>query len=515
MPRYRLYLREASTLERLDELTDWLAFRAILRFNRAGSWTLRISRESPSAALITPTSGIVMTRDNATIFSGFVRTYKVTAREIQVDGLDDMARLQVPILPDPGGPPYPSEHYVQTGQVSSVLRQLVHLNVGPGARIDRRVFGLSNETTDPLLGSTITVRAAFDDLLATMEHLAADDGLRFVLLQTDTPTTTGIRFSVMEPADRSDYAQFSVELGTASDFEDITEAPPANYFYVRGGNALGASRTIVEGGNVAAIASVGRQIEAIIEKRGVTATPELTQTLNEAIAGAAPARKVTVTPVDVQALEFGPDPNRGWDMGDIVQFIVNGLAYLQVVREVEITLDPTGGARAIPLIGDAGATNDGATLIGRTNLQTKALGQRIGALESHFNLPNAGVGASKLAAGAAAGNLGSGSIIAAMLAAGAAISNIGFTPARIHSGGYTGDGATTRTISTPFTPQFVVVVRAGSGVGIYLQDGSRISFSYSTGLATETTGGFVTNGFTVHNPGNNVSGAAYGYIAVG
>jgi hypothetical protein len=138
-PRYRVYLRDAGH-QLVDEITDWIGLKLISRFNAIGTWTLELSRRSVLAAQMTRASGIVVKRDGRVIFSGSVSTeYTLTAQTLRVAGECDMALLRAPALPTPLGPPYTDEYDVRTGTASTVMRQLVDANIGPGARADRRV----------------------------------------------------------------------------------------------------------------------------------------------------------------------------------------------------------------------------------------------------------------------------------------------------------------------------------------------------------------------------------------
>lgn len=378
-PEYRVYLRNGS-YQIIEELTDWISLSLIKRFNAKGSWRLVLHRASPLAALLTKQSGIVVRRNNVAIFSGMASRFETTATTLTVDGDDDMALLDLPCLPDPAGPPYLTEYNVQPGLASSVLIQLVQYNIGPNARADRLIPELVLEP-NPFLGSLMTVSARFDNLLLLLQDIAVSDaagGLRFEIIHSEE-LPWPLRYTVSSPRDKRADAVFSVAGGTAADYRDTWESPPANYFYVASGDQLGAKRTILEGGNTASIAEVGRQIEAFVDARGTTDGGELNRKLQEAIAGAVPSRKVTVTPFQTNALQFVDD----YDLGDLVTFVADGVTFDTVVREVQIALTTDKGVVITPMIGDAGTTNN--TMISR---HLQAIVQRVGNLERNWNIPN-------------------------------------------------------------------------------------------------------------------------------
>lgn len=381
--RYRVYIRNGD-YQRVDELTDWLSLTLVRRFNAVGTWELEVARSGLSASLITKTSGIIVTRDAGdgpeTIFSGSISTeYTRTATTLRVAGRDDNVFLDVPALPTPTGPPYVDEYDVWTGQASAVMLALVHVNVGPGARVDRRAQGWYN-AADPGLGGTITGRAKFQPLIVLLAELALSPtagGLGFRALQSDT-VENAIEFSVYEPRDQRETAKFSIEAGTAQDFEDVYQHPPANYVYVLGGDGLGANRTIVEDGDDASIAEIGRQIEMFVDARDVADAGELNQRLAEALAGAVSSRKVTVTPFQIQSLEYGPD----YELGDLVTFAVDGETFEDVIREVTIELTADRGVVVTPMVGNANTSNDDITA-----RQIAAVDARLTNIERSYNVP--------------------------------------------------------------------------------------------------------------------------------
>ena len=106
--------------------------------------------------------------------------------------------------------------------------------------------------------------------------------------------------------------------------------------------------------------------------------------------------------------------------------------------------------------------------------------------------------------------------------------------ARIVSGTYTGNGSTTRTISTPFTPALVYVSRRGDGSNAFSAAGrvgsgdvGLLFFGDTNDAAdtqtTRTEGSFVrpelvSGGFRprgIGSSGLNQSGGTYDYVAIG
>jgi microcystin-dependent protein len=381
-PRYRVYLRD-STYAIVDELDNWLRLDLVIRFNGIGSWALEIANDVQSVAsvILQRSSGIVVRRDNETIFSGSVNEIERTALTIRASGNDDMALLKSLALPSPiGSPPYVHEYNVVTGTASSVMAYLVNYNIGPGGRADRKVDALTMGT-DPLLGSTITARGRFQPLIALLAELAITPyagGLGFKLVQSDTVANT-VEFTVFAPADRSEEAKFGVELGTAADYSDLWTAPTANAIYVGGGDGLGLNRSILEDEDATSIADAGRRIEAFIDRRSVSDLGELNQALAEAMASTSSSQRVGITPIDVPSLEYGTD----WDLGDLVTFASDRGIFVDLVREVSIELIPDRGAIVKPLIGQQGASGDDPL-----SVHVQTVSNRLSNIERNWNVPD-------------------------------------------------------------------------------------------------------------------------------
>lgn len=515
---YHVFIRNAA-YQMLDVLNDWLAFKMARKFNALGRFTLTVSADSPAASLLTETAGVVVVRrmvddDSRTvIFSGSATRHRTTATTITLEGTDDMVVLHEALVrpvPSQNTGPFADEYFVQSGQASAVLIELALTAVGNPSAPSEWQIPQFTANADPALGGTIESQANLGDrVLDVMAALAVSPvagGLGFTVLQAED-YTANIELQIYAPRDRTAEVIFGTDVGTILDFEDIWERPEYNYFYVAG-DGLGADRTIIEGGNAASIAEVGRRIPAFVEARGVTDSTLLAQKLEELKAGAVSSRRIKVKPFQVQSLQYGED----WELGDLVTVVGgDGTARTAVIRELEIDLDPQRGVVLTPTIGDAGTTNDDPVA-----QHIQSVTRRVAYLEANYRLPEQGLTNDYLAAGAAAANIGTGGVSAAMLAAGAAVANIGYQPARIVTGTYTGDGSASRTITIGFTPQLVLVTRSASGVGWYLPDGNRMQVTYANSI-TEESGDKEPTGFKVYSGsnGNNSSSVTYYYVAIG
>jgi microcystin-dependent protein len=381
VPVYSVILRDA-TYTRIDELADWLSFSYVKRFNGVGTWELEVSNLSVSATLIEKTSGIIVQRDDETIFSGSVATeYTRTATTLRVAGYDDMVLLDVPMLPTPSGPPYTTEYDVRTAGASSVLIQLVQFNVSPVGARPNRVIPQLIFAPNPILGGTVTSRGRFQSMLAYMADLASTPsagGLGFELQQTQGDDT--LTFRVFQPEDRRQDATFSIESLTAQDFEDVYRHPPYNKVYVLLGDGLGGNRSVIEAEDTASVAEVGRRIEMVIDARDVGDPGEGNQRAAEALAGAVSSRRVTVAPFQLNTLEFGAD----YDLGDLVRFVIDDVVYDEVIREVHVDFTLDRGVVVTPSIGSGADPDDDAAV----HRQIQAVDLRLTNIERNYTVPD-------------------------------------------------------------------------------------------------------------------------------
>lgn len=366
----------------LDEIDDYISLDLVIRDNDIGTWHVELSARSPVAARITDQSGIIVKHNGETILSGWADQISRTGTTITLSGRDDMALLLTPARPDPAAstPPFAVEYHVITGTASTMFRTLVAANIGVAApamwQLAPIAFG-----ADPLLGiAPVTLRGRMQSLLTILAESAASPqagGLGFRLMQSDT-VANSLEFTVYEPADRSDDAKFSTDLGTASDYEDTRTLPTANAYYVGLGDGFGNLRTILYGEDAASIAAVGRRIAAFVDMRDVSDTSEGEQRLAEALAGSVTSRQATIVPTPVPSLRYGPDYN----LGDLVSFSVDGDTMVDLIREVRITIDERG-ATIMPMVGQAGSSNDDRTARYIASVQDRLLN-----LERNWSVPD-------------------------------------------------------------------------------------------------------------------------------
>lgn len=349
---YEIYVRNQN-LERVAQVTDYQKLEIVQRFNEAGTWVLNgLPSDSPATEeLLNQQAGIVVKRNDVTLFSGYVsrknRHWNSDSDTVTVSGYDDTAILSHRLAyPVPAGPPYSSSDYdVRTGLAEAVMKQYVEVNIGTNASSERTVRGLAVEL-DRGLGGSVTGRARFHTLHELLKSLAlAGGGLGYRILQVGS----GLEFQVYQPTDKTSEVVFSPLLGNLLDFEYELINPEFNYV-IAGGGGEGVNRKFVEEGNNGSISDFGR-FESFKDQRNTTDTGELRQSLEEALSEGAEQTSLSISPIDTENIAFGKD----YMLGDKISVVLTqGNEKLEtireVVREVKITVTQDG-ERISPVVG--------------------------------------------------------------------------------------------------------------------------------------------------------------------
>ena len=380
MADYTIFLRDSS-LRRVAVIEDYADLAILLRFNQPGGFDFTAPAAS-LAGLLTPGAGIVIERDGVPFLSGPIdakrRTWARDADHLLLSGPDDTQavadRVALPVpaaAPSPAGNAYAAAAYdVRSGPAETVMRAYVNANAGPGARSERAVPGL-RLAADQGRGGTITGRARFDALDELLRGLALAGGdLGFRVVQaTDT---AALEFQVYPTRDLTATTVFSAEYGNLRDYDYREGVPDGTYVYVLGGGDLTA-RTVIEGGDAAAIVAWRRREQAV-DARNTTDPGELAAQRDKGLMERRADTGLSVTPLDSPGLAFGVE----YGLGDRVTVVVDGLPIREVVREVRITLDSQGGETIVPSVLSPQGL---APTVDRLYATIAKLGERLGRLE--------------------------------------------------------------------------------------------------------------------------------------
>lgn len=339
--RYRVYARDVSR-RNLGEIPDFERLTAQLRFNDVGGWTLSATAASRTAALMSETGGIIITRDNldgsgpGVVFSGLVTRYELDANRLEVGGVSDEQVLNDrPGSPDPTteGPPYVTEADLRDGTCSTIMLEYVKYNAVPGFAAGSRAIAGLEVGVDHGLGEHRFGQPRWVSLLSLEQELASLDGLRFQVLQSDRSTAT-ITFTVTQPLDRSGIVVISEGRGTLGAWKRVVNRPSATAV-VTLGQGQGVNRIAVRTTDGAASSRWGHEIEIPDDRRDISDPEALAQASAAALIDSSEDVLVAYTPRDVPSLRWGID----YDLGDLVTVVLpTGEILQEIVRGVDLTL---------------------------------------------------------------------------------------------------------------------------------------------------------------------------------
>lgn len=240
-------------LRTVGEIDDYTSLTVTPTFNDVGSWQLELSAESAKVPLLNPRvnhgGGIVVLRGDDVIFSGPLRSFSYSEEgdpgSVTVSGPDDNVVLTERLVwPSPTAQiGSQGDFYTHAkADAETIMRDLVDLNVGPGALAGRRTRGLVLAPVNGHRGRVhVPAKMRFSSVLEELqlEAVAAQTG-------TDRKTQLGFRvlqvgnaleFQVFQSVDRIRYATFSKALGNLAGSSYTLTGPTANAVIVGVGNS--------------------------------------------------------------------------------------------------------------------------------------------------------------------------------------------------------------------------------------------------------------------------------------
>jgi hypothetical protein len=353
-----------SSLAVVAVLDDYNSLQVIPRFNAVGAFVVDMPADSAQAQHMIPGNGLIISRGSTVIMSGNIREPNWTksssdggAGKLTVNGVDDMALLAgTTCWPNPTSAPgsQTSDVYKISAVVAeTAMRSLVNLNIGTGAQAARKIGNLTL-ASDGGHGSSITKQVnQFDNLLTALQDIAKIDTLGFRVVQVGS----NLQFQVYVPQDLSQTAKFTFGLGNLTDAAySVTYPTCTKAVVVAGGNT---SPRVVSVYTRADAAFPGPWIEQFVDKTDVDSasvdlTAQMDQAADEALTAGAAQTSLTMNPIDTPDLQFGVD----YTVGDTVTCQVKDDFVSDVVREVQIQYDASGGYTAKAVIGSSDGTNN-------------------------------------------------------------------------------------------------------------------------------------------------------------
>ena len=260
--------------------------------------------------------------------------------------------------------------YAATGVASTVLRNLVNVNAGPGALTSRRVPHLVMGT-DPAVGPTIDVSARAQPLLDVARSIVTRAGGLIGFRTVYDQAARQVTFDVFSTVDRSNSVKFSRSLGNLRSVQFSTEIPSATTVLVAG-QGVGTARTMVERTSSAAEAAFWR-IEEFRDARSDATTALLEAAGDERLAETAATARLGTQTVITPDL---PPPLQL--LGSLVTVEPRqGLALVDTVRSVHLQVTPRAGAYVTAQVGAQAQTSEPEWM-----RQTRELARRLARIEA-------------------------------------------------------------------------------------------------------------------------------------
>lgn len=341
-------VRNAS-LARVGQILpkDLVGFKAVLRKNNVGNWSLTLPAGDPMAdALRAAGGGIIVTGKSGVILSGPTTSAKLSqtkddpAGVWEISGVDDSVvlaeRLAYPTPSTADLSSQSSAYDTRTGVASTVMYAYVDANIGASAPAARKITGFTN-AADGALGSSVTASARFDQLGALLAQIAVLDGLVFDVRQNGS----ALQFFVAAPADRSTTVRMDIDNNRLTSAEYTYRAPSVTRAIVAG-QGEAELRNFVEVSDTDSIAAEtawGRRIEVFKDDRSSATDAELLQTgTAELVEKGRTVEGISVTPTDDLTMAYGTD----WGLGDKISVVVGTTTLVKIVTEVGLLISEDG-----------------------------------------------------------------------------------------------------------------------------------------------------------------------------
>lgn len=353
---YRVFVR-APDLTLLGQIDTASSLELALTHQAGATWSLQMPAGAAQGALLAPGRGIVVYGPDSDdpILSGPLRapTRAVDSggRLLTLAGIDDTARLAFrAAYPDPTSV-FEDQSSVASwtagGQAETVIKALVLANAGPGALVDRRIFGLNIATDEGRGAVNIGAALRYDQLLTAISSLAGELGFRII---QDGGTLV---FDVYEPRDLTATARFSAELGNLESYGYTLLSASTTAALILG-QGEGTARTSLE--VLGDVDDYAERVETVVDRRDTDDDTVLLQAAIDTLATGATQASLTIGPVDTVGLRYGRD----YSLGDLVTVDVDGVAIQDVVRQVKLTIT-ADGVDAAPVIGGPDATDEASS----------------------------------------------------------------------------------------------------------------------------------------------------------
>lgn len=384
---YRIEVRDRN-LKRIGEIDTWIQLDIVVRYCDQGSWKLLVRDGTDQAELLQRGGGVAIYQDGVEkpIITGQIEDFQ---KYFTVEQHSSMGSLFVGgscdnklaysrlAFVDPSktvAQQYSSPVDVRTVAAptgEAIWYELEHA-LGASALADRRVPGV-NIGSMPSFGSTTNDTLRYDVIGEKLAEWceAKEVGYRFLY----NPNTQLIDLDIFQPQDKSKEIRFSTDLGNLREFIWTLSAPKVTRVVVAC-QGEGKGRYLYQKIDHDAEEEWGVVLEAFVDRRDLpivtdpatgnpvkasldvsdeefnSALEAVEQAADTALKEGEKKGNFQIYPIDTDQVKFGRD----YFVGDIVTVAVDGTEYVDMVREVNITVDDGGNAVTVaPKIGEQGS----------------------------------------------------------------------------------------------------------------------------------------------------------------
>lgn len=385
---YRIEVRDKD-LNRIGEIDTWIQLDMVVQFCDQGSWKLLVKNGTPQADLLQQGGGVAIYQDGVEkpILTGQIEDFQTywTVQQHSSKGsvfvggkTDNKLAFSRLAFVDPAKTVAQQHSTILDVRIVKKATNLLIWEelenaMGPSALTDREVLGINLGTAPAPVGALRSDSLRYDVLGEKFSEWCSDKKTGWQLLYN--PNTKTIDLDVYTPRDLSKEIRFSPELGNLREYVWTLSAPKVTRVIVAC-QGQGVDRYLYQKIDAAAEAEWNLQIEQFIDRRDLpimtnqidgspmkanddvtdeefaTALEAMEQAATDALKEGEKSGNFQIYPIDTEQIQFGRD----YFVGDFVTVDIDGTEYVDMVREVNITVDDGGNAVTVsPKIGEQGS----------------------------------------------------------------------------------------------------------------------------------------------------------------
>lgn len=324
---------------------------AVLRDADVGSFQITVPAGDALSQRMGPGWRVVIQDSDETILSGPLTEIAETVADSSrtLTGVSDLQHVQNrDLFGDPSKmwtQQTAEGKYARSGPAETVIRDIVHANVGTGAVTARRQDGFT-VTSSQGRGKSVKVNDRDKPVLEVIRPLARTGGITFDAMQ-EQDSRIVFRFRV--PVDRSRSVRFTLQNGGLTEGTYSLVAPTVNVALAAGQG----TGTYLNRREYVRATSWGLRVEEYLDQTSTDDDPEIKQAADELLDEGREGATASITVQEVPGLRFGSD----YLLGDTVTAAFEGVTVSEPVRQVELTWDGHGRTAVLSL-GDHDSADD-------------------------------------------------------------------------------------------------------------------------------------------------------------